>query len=260
MSTKLHTVVALRDGVRNRKIKDVTAVHREAQRADLYEGLTRSYRPKDEDGDRLPDENKNVQVDADAVLTAFVDAVSRDWNLMATVDVGNQSARADVDVPTGETTPAGEPVYRTVLRDVPATHLLYLARELDDLYTFVQNVPVLDPAARWSYDENVAAHVAEPVETHRTKKVLQNHVLYPATDRHPAQVQTFTEDVVVGYWTLVRRSGALPLERKTRLLRRIDGMRLAIKTARERANQVDVTDVDVARPVFDYLFGEDDPS
>jgi hypothetical protein len=256
MSSKpLHTFVALRDGVKNRKTENVSAAHHVAVKTDLYEGMTRTYRPKNEDGDQLPEENKNIQVNADTALNAFVDAVSRDWNLMGTVDAGNQLARADLVVPTGETTTTGEPITRVVLRDVPATFLLYLARELDDVYTYVKKMPTLDPSVNWTYDEAVAAYVAAPVTTHRTKKVLKNHVLYEATDRHPAQVQTFTDDVVDGFWTLIRRSGALPLERKAQLLQRIDMLRLAVKEARERANTVEVEDVDVARPIFDYLLG-----
>jgi hypothetical protein len=249
VSTKLHTVIAVRDGVRSGKTRALTDAHRISQKAELYEGLTRSYAPKDEDGDRLPDENKNVQVNADTMLNQLVRAVSRDWNLVATMDAGNQHARADVSVPVG----TGDE-RMVILRDVPATHLLFLARELDDVYKFVSALPTLDPAQRWHYDENVAANVTEPIETHRTVKVLQNHIRYPATEKHPAQVDTFTADVVVGYWTLVRRSGALPLERKHLLLQRIDELRLAVKEARELANEVEVTDVEVAKPIFDHLF------
>jgi hypothetical protein len=251
----LHTFVALRDGTKNRKTEQLTVLHRDAVKPNLYEGMTRTYRPRTDDGDQLPGENQNVQLNVDTVLNALVQSVSRDWNLMATVETGNQSARADVLVATGETTPAGEPVYRTVLRNVPAAYLLFIARELDDVYTFVKKLPTLDPGARWTYDEAVAAYVSEPVETHRTKKVLRNHVKYEATDRHPAQVEVFSEDVVVGFWTAVRRSGALTLERKAELLQRVDALRLAVREARERANTTDVDDVDVARPLFDYLLG-----
>jgi hypothetical protein len=251
-------VLAVRDTVRNRKIAAATDVHHESQKSSLYEGLTRSYQPRDEDGDQLPTEHQNVQANVDTFLNRYVEAVARDWNLMATIDAANQEARADVRVPTGQTTSTGEPVYRTVLRDVPATHLLYLARELDDVYTFVSKLPTLDPAVRWTYNENAMAYVGDPVRTHRTKKVWRNHVKAEATDRHPAQVDTYTEDVVVGVWTLVRRSGALPLERKAQLLRRVDLLRIAVKEAREHANQVEVTDVEVARPIFDLLFGDDD--
>lgn len=256
MSTKpLHTFVALRDGVKNRKTEQLAAAHHVSIKSDLYEGMTRTYRPKNDDGDQLPAENKNIQVNADTALNEVVNAVSRDWNLMATVDAGNQRAVADLLVPTGEKTLAGEDVQFRVLRDVPATFLLYLARELDDVYTFIKKMPTLDPAVHWNYDEAVAAFVAEPVTTFRSKKVLKNHVLYEATDRHPAQVQTFTEDIVDGLWTVVRRSGALPLERKALLLQRVDALRLAVKEARERANTVEVEDRDVARPIFDFLLG-----
>jgi len=253
MAKPLHTFVALRKGVQGLKTEQLTAAHRASARPELYEGLTRTYQPKNDDGDQLPAENKHVQLNGDAALNALVQAVARDWNLMATVDRGNQFARADVMVPTGAVSTTGEPVYRTLLTDVPAQFLLYLTRELDDVRKYVKELPTLDPGVAWNYDEAVAANVAEPITTHRTKKVLRNHVKYEATDRHPAQVETFTEDVVDGFWTLIRRSGALPLERKTRLLQRIEALRTAVEEARQRASSVDVEDVDVARPVFDYL-------
>lgn len=247
----LHIFIALRDSVKKTKAKALTVAHRDAVKDDLYEGLTRTYEPKNEDGDQLPSENKNVQQNADTLLNRLVDAVARDWDLMATIDTGNQTARANVVVPTQ--VPGVE---ETLLTDVPATFLLFLERELDDVYTYVSKMPTLDPGVSWHYDANVAAYVAVPTRTHRTKKVLKNHVKYEATDRHPAQVETFTEDDVVGYWTLIRRSGALPLQRKAELLQRINTLRLAVKEARERANTTEAADVHVARPIFDYLLGE----
>lgn len=246
-SKPVHTFVALRDTVKTRSRQDLTAVHRTSTREELYEGLTRTYRPKVEGGDQLPQENKNIQVNADTALNGLVNAVARNWDLMSTIDAGNQRSNADVVV-TG-----ADGVERTILTQVPATFLLFLARELDDVYTFVTKLPTLDPGVTWTYDASVAAFVAEPTETHRTKKVLKNHVKYEATDRHPAQVETFTEDEVVGYWTLIRRSGALPLERKAQLLQRIDALRLAVKEAHQRASATLVDDVPVANDLFAYL-------
>lgn len=248
MSTKpVHTFVALRDTVKNRAQKELTAVHRTSTQPGLYEGLTRTYRPKVEGGDQLPSENQHIQVNADTVLNGLVQAVARNWDLMATIDTGNQRSNADVVV-TG-----ANGAEQVILSQVPATFLLFLARELDDVYTFVSKLPTLDPGVKWEYDANVSAFVAEPVETHRTKKVLKNHVKYEATDRHPAQVETFTEDEVVGYWTLIRRSGALPLERKAQLLQRIDALRLAVKEAHQRAGTTEVADVHVASELFSYI-------
>jgi hypothetical protein len=256
VSKPLHTFVALRKGIGNEKTRQLTTAHRASSNAGLYEGHTRTYQPKNEDGDQLPAENKNVQLNGDSALNGLVQAVVRDWNLMATIDRGNQFARADVEVPTGATTATGEPIYRTLLTNVPATFLIYLARELDDVRKYVTELPTLEPGVNWTYDEAVAAYVADPVTTHRTKKVLKNHIKYEATDRHPAQVETFTEDVVDGYWTLVRRSGALPLQRKAELLQRIETLRAAVAEAHQRAGRVDVDDVEVARPLFDYLLEE----
>lgn len=247
----LHTFIAVRDGIKNRRAETLTAAHRTSEKSDLYEGHTRTYRPKNDDGDQLPDENKNVQFNADTALNQLVVAVSDHWNLTASVDTGNQYARADVVVEQPDGTS------RVVLEDVPATFLLFLARELDDVYKFIKSLPTLDPGARWHYDEAVAAYVSDPIESYRTQKTLRNHVLYEATERHPAQVQTFTEDKVVGYWTHTRRSGALSLERKTLLLQRVNALKVAVSEARERANQVDVAPRHVARAVFDYLMEED---
>jgi hypothetical protein len=246
----LHVFIALREGIKSRKHEQLTELHRTAVKPDLYEGQTRTYRPRDEDGEQLPAENKNIQLNADTVLNELVRVVSREWDIRATVESGDQLASADLVVPT---TDGGT---QTLLTNVPATFLLYLARELDDVYTFLRKLPTLDPGVRWNYDPAVAAQVSDPVETHRTKKMLRNHVLAAATKEHKEQVQTFNDDVVVGYWTVIRRSGALDLRRKAELLQRLDTLRLAVKEARERANTTEVPDREFARSIFDYLLGD----
>jgi hypothetical protein len=248
--TNLHTIVALRNSVKTRSREAVTAAHRESQKADLYDGFERTYQPKDDEGDHLPPESKQVQLDSRTVLDQLTDALSGYWDLTASVDATNQVAKADVTVPTGN---GVERI--TVLRDVPATHLLFLARELEDVYTFVRKLPVLNPGDRWEFDEAVNLHATEPIKTTRTKKVMKNHVKYDATERHPAQVEVFTEDVIVGTWSNTKYSGALTAARRSELLHRIDVLRLAIKEARERANLVEVVDLRVAKSMFDYILG-----
>ena len=48
----------------------------------------------------------------------------------------------------------------------------------------------------------------EPVQTYRTKRVPRNHVKAEATEKHPAQVEVYYEDVTIGYWTTVKFSGS----------------------------------------------------
>ena len=95
----------------------------------------------------------------------------------------------------------------------------------------------------------------EPVKTIKTRKVPRNHVKAEATEKHPAQVDVYYEDIPVGYWTTVKFSGALPAARVNELLGRVEALQTAVKFAREEANGTAVTDQHVGEAVFGYLFG-----
>jgi hypothetical protein len=115
---------------------------------------------------------------------------------------------------------------------------------------------VLDPAERWDYDANVGAYATPRSTTVRSKKVPRNHVLAEATERHPAQVQVWQEDVPVGYWDTIRFSGAIPADRKSRLLARVSQVRQAVKMAREKANMTEVRQQQVSDALFAHIFAE----
>lgn len=55
--------------------------------------------------------------------------------------------------------------------------------------------------------------------------------------------------------TTVKRSGAIPRELKRNLLRRIEKLTNAVKSAREEANTREVVRRD-ASPLLDYVFAE----
>jgi phage gp46-like protein len=93
-----------------------------------------------------------------------------------------------------------------------------------------------------------------PEETVRTKKIPKAFIKAPATDKHPAQVDVYTEDVIVGTWTRTMFSGSLPAGRKLDLLRRVDAVAEAVKMAREYANQADAVDRKIGAALFDHIF------
>ena len=92
------------------------------------------------------------------------------------------------------------------------------------------------------------------MRTNRTKKVPRNHVKAEATEKHPAQVEVYYEDIPVGYWTTVKFSGALPAKRVSTLLERVEKLQQAVKFAREEANNAEAVDKHVGDRVFGYLF------
>jgi hypothetical protein len=144
----------------------------------------------------------------------------------------------------------------TVLKDVPVTTLLFLEKQLVDIHTFVEKLPVLDPGEDWDYSPDVDYYASEAYQTTKTKKVLKNHVKAEATKEHPAQVETYTEDVVVGYWTTVKFSGAMPAKEKNELLDRVRKLQEAVKLAREEANGMEVQTKKIGAAVLHYVFGK----
>jgi hypothetical protein len=214
------------------------------QKAVLLSGISRTYQAKDEEGEQLPPESTRVQVKAEEVLRRTAATLTRLFDVTATKDWANCVAKADVTVDG-----------RTLVKDAPVSYLLFLEKQLTDLHTFVKKLPVLDAAEAWSHDPSTDAWKTEPVKTIKTKKVPRNHVKAEATEKHPAQVEVYYEDIPVGYWTTVKFSGALPAVRINELLERVESLQAAVKFAREEANGTAVTDQHVGDAVFGYLFG-----
>lgn len=241
--TKLNQIVAVENGEKTRVLNEETVLHREVQKLPLLSGISRTYAKKDDDGDDLPAESTRVQVNAEEVLEKLGTTLSNLFDITLTKEVANTKASANVVVDG-----------KTILKNVPVTYLLFLEKQLVRLRTFVTKLPVLDPAQSWSKDPNTGVWATAPTQTTKTKKVLRNHVKAEATDKHPAQVELFHEDVIVGTWTKVEYSGAVPQTRVAELVERVDALSKAVKFAREEANNTDVNDEKAGKLVFDYLF------
>ncbi|GAA3208931.1 hypothetical protein [Actinocorallia longicatena] len=241
---KLNQIIAVEKGVKGRTQRAVTDAYHKLQKAALLSGISRTYRPKDEEGETLPAESTRVQVKAGDELRDVAAALTKLFDVTATKDWANGDARADVVV---EGT--------TILSDVPVPYLLFLEKQLVDLHTFVAKLPVLDAAEAWRHDPASDVWRTDETQTHRTKKVMRSHVLYEATEKHPAQVESYQEDVIVGFWSTVRFSGAMQAQRVNELLDKVERLQAAVKFAREEANGVEVTDQRVGDAVFGYLLG-----
>lgn len=241
---KLNQIIAIEKGVKTQVSRVETDLYHALEKKPLFAGLSRRYTPKDEeDGDKLPPEQVSVQIKSEDILKQLTQALTRLIDVTATKDKSNTIASADVVVDDD-----------VVIADVPVTTLMFLEKELDKLSAFVGRLPILDPTQSWRYDGTRGVFTSDPVQTVRTKKIPRNHVMYEATKEHPAQVQMFTEDVIVGTWEKVEFSGALPADRVRRIADRLDKLRTAVKFAREEANTVDVVDVKYGERVLNFLF------
>ena len=242
--TRLSQIVAIEKGVKSQTTRVETDLYHSLEKKPLIAGLRRRYTPKDEeDGDRLPPESVAVQIKSKDVVRELTEALTRLIDVTATKDAANTRAKADVVVDGF-----------TIAANVPVTTLMFLEKELEKIAAFANRLPVLDPTQKWVYDAAVGVYASAPVQTVRTKKVPKNHVLYEATKEHPAQVQMFTEDVIVGTWEKVEFSGALQADEVAGIQTRIEKLRTAVKFAREEANTIDVVDVHYGADILNFLF------
>lgn len=241
---KLHQIIAIEEDQKNKTGSAVAALERETQKPESFNGLARSYRPKDESGEPLPPEHKRVQLDATKEIEKFIKAKSDLIDLTATKDYANMEARADVEV-DGE----------VVLADVPVTQLLFLSKQLEQFRGYIEKLPVLDESEDWKEDPSTGQWRTEVTTRHRTEKVIDFKTVAEATKEHPAQIAQLAKDVTIGYWDQTKLSAALPVPEKDALITRIETLIAAVKLARGKANEVDAPRQKIASTLFQYVLG-----
>lgn len=240
----LGEVLGAEQGGKQRANKALGAIQRLLASGPKFNGLAKTYTPVDEDDLDIPaSTDVRVEYQAEDVLTQVRGIMVDLWDVVFTRESGNTEAKADIVV--GET---------VVARDVPVTYLLFLGKQLDDLYTILSSVPRLDPIREWDWDENAGLYRSKVTTTARTRKEPYVLELAPATDKHPRQVQVISVDKVVGHTERIDFSGALKGDRVRQLLTRVEALRRAVRAARERANATPVQPLRIGDQLFDYVF------
>lgn len=244
---KLNQIIAVEKGIKARVYGEITDLNKAIQKPELFNGFSKTYKKKDEDGEDLPPEKKRVQFSTVEIFRSVERLSSELMEVTARKDWTNCEAKGDVMVDG-----------KTIVVGAPVSFLLFMEKQLTDLRTFVGNVPVLDEAEAWSMDINSGLYKTEPTSTHRTKKIAKPIVLYPATPEHPAQTQMVAEDVIAGFWQQEKHSGAMPKPEKEAIAERVEKLLRAVKEAREAANVHDeVWTPNVGIAVFGYIFDEE---
>ena len=241
--TKLNQIIAIGNGEKSRAKKVITKIYQKLDKEILFSGITKTYEPIDEEGEQLPKEEKFVQMTVDDSIKEVKQVLTDMFNVVATQDIANCIAKADVEVDG-----------KVILSDVPVTHLLFLEKQLEDIHTFVNTLPVLDPSEKWSFNEQANCFLSEEKRTIRTKRTPEVIVKYEATDKHPAQTELIYIDKSAGYWHTIKFSGATSKQKKDLLLEKILKLQKAVKFAREEANNTEIDKSNFGNLILDYIF------
>lgn len=238
---KLNQIIALVSGKKSGSESKMTQAYQTAQKRGLFDGLERSYQPKEDGGETLPSESQKVQ----ATVFGLLDTVSEPWtnmlDIVCTQDAGNQTAKANIMV--------GDSM---VAKDVPVTTLIFLEKQLTDILTFINELPVLSDSEDWTKGDRY--YISNTITTSKTKKVQKPIVLYAATPEHPAQTQLITEDELVGYWNTKKLSGAIPFSQKQQWIKKTQMLKDAVVKAREEANSISVENKSIGQDIFSFIF------
>ncbi|MBI4822052.1 MAG: hypothetical protein HY791_37690 [Deltaproteobacteria bacterium] len=243
---KLNQILASEKELRTNGYKRASEIYKLFQKPDHFNGFAKAYRKKDETDEKseeFPPERKVIQHDAAELLEEVRQYMVKLFDFEATKDLANCSAKADVIVDGN-----------LLIKDAPATLLLFLEKQLRDLRAEIDKIPVLDPAEAWSFDPEARTYKTPITTTHKTKKEPRVVVKFEPTEHQPGQAEVFHEDRVVGYWDTVKMSTALSATRRKLLLERVDKLAEAVKHAREEANEQVAPGLEVGQGLLDFVF------
>jgi hypothetical protein len=243
-TTKLSQVLASEKLLKTNGYPRITQIYKTFQKASLFDGHSKTYRPKDEGDETLPPEKRVVQEHAADLLKEVVAYMVKLTDHEAAKDYANCSAKADVVL-------GGE----VLISQAPATLLLFLEKQLRDLRAEVSKMPTLDAGQDWSYDDAIRMYKTPLVQNHKTKKIPTVIKKFDPTEHQPGQAEIFHEDRVVGYWETVNLSSAISASTQHLYLERIDALTEAVKHARSQVNETPAPEVTIGKKFFDYVFG-----
>ena len=160
------------------------------------------------------------------------------------VDNANTVAKANIELDG-----------QVLAANVPATSLLELEKSITRVKELINLVPTLDPAKGYTpCADRDNVFKARDVNKTRTKKEKQVLTLAPATDKHPAQVQVYDADVAVAKLIEQEFSGMVTPQAKADMLGRVEDLIRAIRSARARANNVEVPQTTkIGQVLLDYV-------
>ncbi len=248
-TTKLHELLAVEGSLKSQADKtrtDLMSTFEKKQHH--FSEKIQSYTPHGEGEVAVVEGQLDLQSTVPRELKWISEFLIKALDVSYKVAEANTIARADVILDNGT----------VMLSQIPVTGPLELEKRGKELHDFVAAIPTLDPARGFRADPDKGADVFKAREERktRTKKINKPLVLAPPTDKHPAQVQLVTEDVPVGDITLLEWSGLITTATKGDMLSRVEDFTRAVKKARSRANETEISDSQkIGADIINFVFG-----
>ena len=244
MSVLLHQLLAFENDEVNRGKKVLEeAKDTFTNKQSHFDGHERTYHPDSDEGDRVDDEYKDIVTTVADKIFYVSKIVSKSIDIVLSKEETNASGIVKAELI----------VSGNSFGTFSATALLHLEKVMLELRRIYDAIPTLVPGKSWSFNTDLGVYETPQSTTYRNIKELVPLILAPATDKHPAQVKETTTTRKVGEYHETNRSGRIYPKVKSAVLERIDEFIKEIKSTREKANSVQVVDINIAAQIFAYI-------
>ncbi len=244
MANKLHELLAVEQDRKHKSNQAIGEAKNIFTKKDpFFDGMIKRYVALEEDSDQIPDETKQMVTTVKKKLQETLEAVITGMDAHISKEETNASNVAKAELVVNEVN----------LGTFSATSLLALESHVSKIRDLYQNIPILDPTRRWELDEQEGVYKTEPEIKFRSVKRPKVIVKYEATEKHPAQTELLYLDFQVGKYETIYSSGKITIAQKNELIERIDQLLEAIKTARSKANNVEVNNIKIGQRIFDLI-------
>ena len=208
-----------------------------------FDGKYRTYHPDSDDGDMVDNEYKDIVTTVEKKVAYVSRMVSKAMDVVLTKEETNASGTARAELV----------VDGICFGSFSATSLLYLEKTLSEIRRVYEAMPTLQPGKTWIFNKDLDIYETPQSITYRNIKEIVPIILTPATDKFPANVKEGSRNVKVGEYHEIERSGRVYPRVKSDVLERIDSLIKEVKSTREKANSVQVKQVNVAEQIFSLI-------
>lgn len=246
---KLHELLAVESSLRNQaEVTRNDLINTFDKKRSHFAEIRQTYVPKAVEEKSVEEVKQTIQTSVDKELEWVSEKLAKVLDIGYQIDLANTQARADVVLDDD----------RTILTGIPATQLLQLEKRLAEVHALINAIPTLDPAKGFTEDPQrpEGTFVARDVIRENKEKVFSPVIMVQATDKFPAQVEKLFVDKVVGNTTIQEWSTFITVERKGKMLDRLESLTRAVKQARSRANDLefDVRGNKIGEKILAYIF------
>ena len=247
--SKLHELLAVESALENQATKcrgELSDTF--AKKRHLFEEKRVTFQPIAEGAPAETEIQSDLQTTVAGELKWIEGIIVKSLNASYQVACANTKAMADI-VLEDDT---------VIASNVPATALLELEKRVVEVKTLVESIPTLDPAKGFQPDEmrGVGIYKAREITKPRTRKQKKVYIKYEATKEHPAQTELVDEDQLTGKIHEQEWSGLITPATKAEMINRVEILSRAVRRARSRANEVEVTRQQIGEALLRYVFGE----